>query len=76
MNLAQVNPEILDNIDFDKVVSKSADILGIDPDIIKNPVLVKREREQRQAQSQEQQQLEQEAQAVDTASKAKQSQLI
>jgi len=76
MNLAQVNPEILDNIDFDKVVSKSADILGIDPDIIKNPVLVKREREQRQEQSQEQQQLEQEAQAVDTASKAKQSQLI
>ena len=51
-------------------------ILEIDPDIIKNPVLVKREREQRQAQSQEQQQLEQEAQAVDTASKAKQSQLI
>lgn len=76
LNLAQAQPEIIDNIDFDKLVRKSADILGIDPDIIKNPVIVKNEREQRQAQMQQQQAMEQEQMAVETASKAKQSKLI
>jgi hypothetical protein len=76
LNLAQAQPEIIDNIDFDKLVRKSADILGIDPDIIKNPIIVKNEREQRQAQMQQQQAMEQEQMAVETASKAKQSKLI
>jgi hypothetical protein len=76
LNLAQAQPEIIDNIDFDKLLRKSADILGIDPDIIKNPVIVKNEREQRQAQMQQQQAMEQEQMAVETASKAKQSKLI
>ena len=76
LNLAQAQPEIIDNIDFDKLVRKSADILGIDPDIIKNPVIVKNERKQRQAQMEKQQAMEQEQMAVETASKAKKSQLI
>lgn len=76
LNLAQAQPEIIDNIDFDKLVRKSADILGIDPDIIKNPVIVKKEREQRQSQIEQQQAMEQEQMAVETASKAKQSNLI
>jgi hypothetical protein len=76
MSLAQINPEIIDNINFDIIVRKTADILGVDPDIIKNPILVKKEREARQEQAEQQQAMEQEQMAVETASKAKQSQLI
>ncbi len=76
MNLSQVQPEVIDNINFDKVVRKTADILGIDPDIIKNPILVKKEREARQEQVEKQQAMEQEQMAVETASNAKKSKLI
>lgn len=76
MNLSQVQPEVIDNISFDKVVRKTADILGVDPDIIKNPILVKKEREARQEQVEKQQAMEQEQIAVETASNAKKSKLI
>jgi hypothetical protein len=76
INLAQAKPEILDLLDGDQAVRKFADILGIDPELIKDDFLVKRERKQRQVQMEQQEALNQEQQAVDTASTAKKNKLI
>lgn len=75
-NLAQVKPEVLDLLDSDKIARKYSDILGVDPELIKDALLVKKERLQRQQQMEQQNALEQEQQAVQTASMAKQSKLI
>lgn len=75
-NLAQVKPEVLDLLNGDQAVRKFADILGIDPELIKDEFLVKKERSQRQAQMEQQEALNQEQQAVETAATAKQSKLI
>jgi len=75
-NLAQIKPEVFDLLDSDKVVRKYSDILSVDPDIIKDKILVMKERQVRQQQMEQQQALDQEQQAMQTASMAKQSKLI
>ena len=57
MNLAQANPSILDVIDFDQVARTKADILQIDPKLIKNQEVIDQERQARQQQVAQQQEM-------------------
>jgi hypothetical protein len=73
MNLAQINPSILDTINFDKMVNAKAEILQIDPALIRNDTEVEQIRNERQQQQAQQQQLvnaNAEAQALKTANEA------
>lgn len=76
INLAQVNPNVLDLIDFDEIVRKKRQVLNIDPELVLTKGKVNAIRDAKQQQMQSQQEM-MEAQAVtETASKAKQSGLI
>lgn len=57
MNLAQANPAILDTVDFDEIARYKADILQIDPKLIKNASKVDEERQARQQQMAQQQEM-------------------
>lgn len=57
MNLAQANPSILDTIDFDEIARYKADILQIDPKLIKDANRVDEERQARQQQMAQQQEM-------------------
>ena len=57
MNLAQANPSILDTIDFDEIARYKADILQIDPKLIKDASRVEEERQARQQQMAQQQEM-------------------
>lgn len=57
MNLAQANPSILDTVDFDAIARYKADILQIDPNLIKNSDKVEEERKARQQQIAQQQEV-------------------
>jgi len=57
MNLAQANPAILDTVDFDEIARYKADILQIDPKLIKNADKVDEERQARQQQVSQQQEM-------------------
>ena len=57
MNLAQANPSILDTVDFDAIARYKADILQIDPNLIKNSDKVEEERNARQQQMAQQQEM-------------------
>jgi len=57
LNLAQANPNILDNIDFDQVVRFKGDILQIEPKAIKDPNVVKKDRNAKQQQIAQQQEI-------------------
>lgn len=73
INLAQINPAILDTVNFDKMVNVKADILQIDPALIRNDAEVEQIRNERQQQQAQQQQLinaNAEAQALKTANEA------
>jgi len=76
VNIAQSNPEILDVLDFDEIVRTYSDILNVDPDLIKNPVVVEQIRQLRQQQMQMQQQLDQEQQAIQAAAIGRKSEII
>ena len=57
INLAQAQPNILDNINFDEVAKHKADILQIDPKLIKNESEVEQVRTERQQQLAQQQEM-------------------
>ena len=57
MNLAQANPGILDTVDFDEIARYKADILQIDPKLIKNASKIDEERQARQQQMAQQQEM-------------------
>jgi hypothetical protein len=54
--LAQVNPEILDNFDFDEIGRAIAEGYGAPPKILRDPRLIAQQREQRAQQQQAMQQ--------------------
>lgn len=56
VGVSPVNPEILDNVDFDKLISRVAKLSGAPMDLIKSSVTVKKIRD---ARAQQQQQLAQ-----------------
>ena len=58
-NLAQVQPQVLDLIDFDKITKKYGDILDIDAHLYKNENEVKQVRDERAKQQKQMQSLEQ-----------------
>ncbi len=60
--IAAVAPEIVDTIDWDKLIRMYAERLGVPLDILKPEEVVKQIREQREAEQQQQQQMEQAAQ--------------
>lgn len=72
--IAQVNPETLDTIDFDQAVYTAVDKIGVDPKIVRNPKEVQAIREQRAMQQAQQQQMADEniqADTIEKLSKAK-----
>jgi hypothetical protein len=58
-NLAQVQPQVLDLIDFDKITKKYGDILNIDAHLYKDDIEVKNQRDKRAEQQEQMQSLEQ-----------------
>lgn len=46
-NLAAVKPDVLDNIDFDKGITKYSNLLDVDPDLIRDPKIVQKMRADR-----------------------------
>lgn len=56
-NIAAVNPEVLDKIDFDQFVSVYSGLLSIDPRVIRDDEAVAKLRQDRAASQQQQQQL-------------------
>ncbi|WP_288080831.1 portal protein, partial [Pseudomonas sp.] len=71
--VAQAKPEILDNIDADKLADTYADMLGVDPELLVPPEKVQAIRDQRaqaQAQAAQQQQIANGAQAARNLSAA------
>ena len=58
-NLAQVQPEVLDLIDFDKITKKYGDILDIDAHLYKNQNEIEQVRKERAKQQEEINSLEQ-----------------
>jgi hypothetical protein len=57
-NLAQVQPQVLDLIDFDKITKKYGDILDIDAHLYKDDIEVQNQRKARAEQQQEMQDFE------------------
>lgn len=76
LQLAEADPSIIDNINFDEVSRQKADILDIEPSLMRSKAEVQNIRASRQQAIEEQQQNEQEQQLVQSASQAKQSGLI
>ena len=70
--LAQINPEVLDNIDPDDAAQEVAEYMGVPKKIMRDPKEIQQIREARQQQQQEQQQLqaaEQAGSAYESAAK-------
>ena len=58
-NLAQVQPQVLDLIDFDKITKKYGDILDIDAHLYKDEYEIEQARKERAKQQEQMQSLEQ-----------------
>lgn len=68
--LAQMAPEIMDNLDHDAAIRSRAELLGVPKNIMRDPQEVAAERQQRAQQQQEQMEMQQAQQATDIASQA------
>jgi hypothetical protein len=66
-NLAQLAPEIMDNLDHDAAIRSRAELLGVPKNIMKDPDQVAEIREQRMQEQQQQQAMEQAQQGVGMA---------
>lgn len=66
-NLAPVDPSIMDNYDLDQTVQKYADLLNVDPTLVRSDDAIAAIRDERAKQQQEQQALEAAPAAADTA---------
>jgi hypothetical protein len=67
MQIAQANPEILDNVDFDYYAETYSDMLGVDPQLVRDKDDVAQIRAGRAQQQQAAAQAEQQAQQAKTA---------
>jgi hypothetical protein len=68
--MAQIAPEIMDNLDHDAAIRSRAELLGVPKNIMKDPRQVDAQRQQRMQQQQQQMEMQQAQQAVSTASQA------
>ena len=68
---AQMNPQVIDIVDFDKAAVLAAEILGVPEQAIRDPAEVKKVREDRAKQQQIQQGIELANKAADTQAKLK-----
>jgi len=66
-NSSQLNPEIIDNIDFDRTLATYSDMTGAPPDILKEKSEVAKIRDDRNKAAQQQQQVEQTGNAIQGA---------
>lgn len=71
LQIAQLNPQIVDMINTDGIAKHTARILGVPEVAVQNDKIVKAIRDQRQQAAQQAQQAEQATQAADIASKTK-----
>jgi hypothetical protein len=71
-NLAAVNPEVLDNVDFDEMVDEYADALGVSPKVIRATAAVMQLRDARAKQQQAAQTLQASQSAAQTGATAAQ----
>lgn len=76
INLAQVNQDVLDLINFDEVIRKKRQILNIDPELIMSKGRVSQIRGARQEQQESQENMMETQALAETAAKAKQGGLI
>jgi hypothetical protein len=74
--LSQVDPSVLDNLDFDEIVRELHDIQSVPSLILKDPREVNRERQAREQQQQQMMALEQMKQGSEVARNANQAGLI
>lgn len=65
-NMAQLNPDVVDKIDFDKVVDEYVDTLGANPELARDSNEVAARRQQRASQHQQMQQQQQVHQGSET----------
>lgn len=70
MVIAQVDPSVIDNIDYDKAIHISAEILGVSSKILRDPDEVQKMREQRAQQQAQMQQLANASTMAQAAGKA------
>ena len=72
--MAEVNPEVVDKLDFDRVIDEVAELLGTNPDLVRTEdevAEIRAQRQQRQAQAQEgAEQAKQAAEAAETMTRA------
>lgn len=67
--IAQIKPEVLDFINFDKLVQEFGDLLGVDPELMNDEGAVKKTRYTRQKQAEQAQAQQQQLQMAEMASK-------
>lgn len=67
-NLAQIAPEIMDNIDHDKAIRSRAELLGVPKDIMRDPQVIEEKRKAEAEQQQEAMAMQQAQQGADIAS--------
>lgn len=70
MVMAQADPAIVDNINFDEVIRQIAEVLGISSDMLKSPEEIQQIRQQRAEVQAQQQQAQMENLNADTQSKS------
>lgn len=75
-SIAQIKPEVLDNLDADKWAEVYADALGVDPRIIANPEIVQAIRAQREQQAAAQEQAELASKGADVAETLAKAQVL
>lgn len=68
-NLAQIAPEVMDNIDHDAAIRSRAELLGVPKDILKDPREIQAQRQAQMEQQQQMMEMQQAQQGADIASK-------
>jgi protein tyrosine phosphatase (PTP) superfamily phosphohydrolase (DUF442 family) len=69
-NLAQIAPEVMDNIDHDAAIRSRAELLGVPKNIMRDPQEIAEQRKQKQEQQQEMMAMQQAQQGADLAATA------
>ena len=66
-NLAQIAPEVMDNIDHDAAIRSRAELLGVPKDIMRDPAVIEEKRKAEMQQQQEAMAMQQAQQGADLA---------
>ena len=69
-NLAQIAPEVMDNIDHDAAIRSRAELLGVPKNIMRDPEEIAEQRQQQQEQQEEMMAMQQAQQGADLAATA------